>query len=95
MRSEAVQAAIAEQEAEVSLECTLCGQGPLYRVEIIPDELGIYILCAECERMWRPEEACDPSRAIDFISFMNSRGHEPLWENVRKLKRIRPEVRNS
>ena len=69
-------------------ECTLCGQGPLHRVKILPDDLGTFILCAECERMWKPEEAYYPQLAIDFISFMESRGHEPLWSNLEELGRI-------
>lgn len=69
-------------------ECTLCGQGVLYLVEIIPAGFGIYILCSECEAMWKPEDAYDPALVINFDEFMQSQGLKPVWENLRKLKRI-------
>ena len=68
-------------------ECPFCGQDHLLLVEIIPQKLGRYVICAECERMWKPGDPLDPKLAVDYIQFMESRGLEATWANIRKLSK--------
>jgi hypothetical protein len=41
--------------------------------------------CRECERMWFDDATADPSTAIDFIEFMETRGLSTSWEYVQRL----------
>ncbi len=66
-------------------ECPFCGQGLLLLVEIIPQALGRYVICSECERMWREGDPIEPKFALDYVAFMESRGLEATWTNLKQL----------
>lgn len=72
-------------DATQTLECIFCDQGPIYLVEIIPQQLGRFYICAECERMWKEGEPMDSEHAIDFISFMEQHNETPKWSNLRRI----------
>jgi hypothetical protein len=70
-------------------ECVFCAQGPIYLVEIVPQQLGRFRICAECERMWKEGDPMDEGHAIDFISFMEQHHEKPIWSNLKKLSELR------
>lgn len=67
------------------LVCVFCDQGPVYLVEILPQQLGRFHICAECERMWKEGDPLDEGHAVDFISFMEQHHEIPKWSNLRRL----------
>lgn len=69
----------------MNAECPFCGQDRLLLVEVIPANLGLFVICAECERMWRTGDPLEPKLAIDYCHLMESRGLPPTWDHLRKL----------
>jgi len=57
-------------------------------VEIIPNKLGSFYICAECERMWKVSNPLDPEFVIDYCDFMEERGLAAVWSNLREIKRM-------
>lgn len=68
--------------------CPRCEQGEVVVANIIKTKDTVYV-CEECEATWFSEEDIGKEEFVDFGTYMESIGLEPLWKEITVSKLIR------
>ena len=66
--------------------CPFCQQGVVWSVRLISTPGCEFLMCFECDSVWRKEQAVSTGSGTTFDQYMKDIGRIPDWNDIERVE---------
>lgn len=68
--------------------CPYCEQDCIWLVQIKLEPRHDFLMCFECDAVWRKDQVVDAQQGTTFDRRMQALGRKPDWQDIEKIRRL-------